>query len=122
MNDYELETFLLKNLMSCYTKYDYTLIEDYISEGVTYDSIWVIEQIKGKAEFTEYMQSKLQALNNSQSKLVLKIMYDNNGRPHLVIVSPKDPKGGMCCFTIEAENNLIRAIHLTPTELYGHIM
>ena len=104
-NDYKLETLLLKKLMEVYTRYDFSLIEEFISEDITYDSFWIIAQIKGKAEFTEYMQSKLQALKNSQSKLVLTIMYDNNGRPHLVIVSPKDPKGGMCCFTLKTDEN-----------------
>ena len=105
--------------MEVYTKYDFSLIEEFISEDITYDSIWVIPQIFGKSEYSEYMEAKLQALKNSQSKLVLKIVYDPKGRPHLVIVYSKDRNGGLCCFTIETVDGKISEVHLTPAAFYG---
>ena len=58
-------------------------------------------------------------MKKSNSKLVLKIVYDSNGRPHLAIVFPKDPKGGLCCFTVETADGKISEVHLTPTAFYG---
>lgn len=119
MEHYELEESLLKKLKQAYDEYDFNHIRYALADDVTYDSIWVIDQITSKAEYTDYMNAKLRTMKNSETRLDLQIMYDkNNYRPHLVIMYPKTVEGGNGCFTIEVEDNLIKAIHLTPVEFY----
>lgn len=119
MNKYRVEKHLLEKLKSAYEKFDYTLIKKDISKNVTFDSIWVLDEITSKSEYSVYMEKKLNTMKKHGTKNELKIMFErNSGRPHLVILNPKTPEGSNGCFTIEEDDNKITAIHLTPAQFF----
>ena len=51
---YNLEESLLEKLKDAYTKYNAGCIKDLLADNVTYDSIWVIEQITNKTDYCNY--------------------------------------------------------------------
>ena len=62
---YELEEEFLTKLAKAYVDYNAEHIKDFLSDNVTYDSIWVIEQITNKADYIDYLEHKLEAMKNS---------------------------------------------------------
>lgn len=118
MDRYESEKTCLEKLQAAYNEYDYSRIEDALADNVTYDSFWVLSQITNKTEYMNYLKSKLTAMKDKETKIDFQIMYEaKNNRPHLVIQSPAN-NGVHGCYTIETENELITAIHLTPADFY----
>ena len=114
---YNLEEVFLNKLKESYTNYNAGYIKDFLSENVTYDSIWVIEQITNKTDYCNYLEQKLKAMKEKNTIINFMMMYEQGkGRPHLIF-APKN-KDSYGCFTLETENNLIKAIHLTPADFY----
>jgi len=114
---YNLEENLLKKLKDAYTNYDAECVKDFLADNVTYDSIWIIEQITNKTDYCRYLEQKLKAMKETNTVINFKMMYEKtNGRPHLVFTPKNNNSYG--CFTIETENNLIKVIHLTPADFY----
>ena len=117
-NMYELEEEFLTKLAKAYVDYNAEHIKDFLSDNVTYDSIWVTEQITNKADYIDYLEHKLDAMKNSGKVTNFMMMYEQGkGRPHLIFTPRNNDSYG--CFTIETENNLIKAVHLTPSDFYN---
>ena len=115
---YNLEESFLEKLQKAYINYDAEYIKDFLSDNVTYDSIWVIEQITNKTDYCNYLEQKLNAMKEKNTVINFMMMYEQGkGRPHLIF-TPKN-KDSYGCFTIESENNIIKAIHLTPSDFYS---
>ena len=115
---YNLEESFLNKLQKTYTNYDAECIKDFLADNVTYDSIWVIEQITNKTDYCNYLEKKLLAMKEKNTVINFMMMYEQGkGRPHLIF-TPKN-KDSYGCFTIESENNIIKAIHLTPSDFYS---
>jgi hypothetical protein len=114
---YELEERFLEKLQKAYTEYDIEFIKDSLSDNVTYDSIWIIEQITNKTDYCNYLENKLNAMKTTGKLTNFMMMYEQGkGRPHLIF-TPRN-LGGYGCFTLETENGFIKAIHLTPSDFY----
>ncbi len=115
---YNLEESFLEKLQKAYTNYDAGCIKDFLADNVTYDSIWVIEQITNKTDYCNYLECKLKAMKEKNTVINFLMMYEQGkGRPHLIFTPKNNNSYG--CFTIETENNLIKAIHLTPSDFYS---
>ena len=118
MGKNELEKSCLEKLQAVYNEYNYIRIEDALADNVTYDSFCVLSQITNKTEYLNYLKSKLAAMKEKGTKIDFQIMFEaKNNRPHLIIQSPAN-NGVYGCYTIEIENELIKAIHLTPSNFY----
>mgnify|MGYP007070087973 CR=1 FL=1 len=114
---YNLEESFLNKLKDAYMNYDAGCIKNLLSDNVTYDSIWVIEQISNKTDYCNYLEQKLNAMKEKNTVINFLMMYEQGkGRPHLIFTPKNNNSYG--CFTIETENNLIKAIHLTPSDFY----
>ena len=115
---YNLEESFLNKLKDAYMNYDAGCIKNLLSDNVTYDSIWVIEQISNKTDYCNYLEQKLNAMKEKNTVINFLMMYEQGkGRPHLIFTPKNNNSYG--CFTIETENNLIKAIHLTPSDFYS---
>ena len=114
---YNLEESFLNKLKDAYMNYDAGCIKNLLSDNVTYDSIWVIEQISNKTDYCNYLEGKLKAMKEKNTVINFLMMYEQGkGRPHLVFTPKNNNSYG--CFTLETENNLIKAIHQTPADFY----
>ena len=111
------EEKLLNLLKNTYENYCVDFIKDYLTEDMTYDSIWVLSQITSKEEYLNYLIPKLKAMKESNVVINFLMVYqEGQGRPHLIF-TPKN-QGAFGCFTVEEDKGLIKAIHLSPANFY----
>ena len=118
MQAFETEEKLLNLLKSTYEGYNADFIKDVLADDMTYDNTWVLSQITSKQEYLDYLVPKLQVMQEENTAFNFLMVYqEGQGRPHLIF-TPKN-QGAFGCFTIEEEDGLIKAIHLTPHVFYG---
>ena len=120
MERYSNEEKLLTLLKNTYEHYSVDFIKDVLVEDMIYENIWVIEQIASKEEYLNYLVPKLKIMKEKNTAFNFLIVYqEGQGKPHLIF-TPKN-QGAFGCFTIEEQDGLIKAIHLTPHTFYGSL-
>lgn len=118
MQIFEAEEKLLNLLKNSYQNYNADDIKDALADDMTYDNTWVIPQITSKQEYLDYLVHKLLVMKEKKTEFNFLIVFEEGqGRPHLIF-TPKN-QGAFGCFTIEEQDGLIKALHLTPHILYG---
>lgn len=110
------ESFLLK-LKNAYETHNPNGLFNLLSEDVTYESMWVLDQIKGKADYENYLTHKLQVQAEHHTKFNFIMMYQGGSVPVLMF-TPKSPDGDYGAFTVEINaKGEVKAIHLMAASL-----
>ena len=118
MQAFETEEKLLNLLKNTYENYNADFIKEALAEDITYDNTWVLSKITTKQEYLDYIILKLQVMKEKNTAFNFLMVYqEGQGRPHLIF-TPKN-QDAFGCFTIEEEDGLIKAIHLTPHIFYS---
>ena len=116
MSNNEVEENFLIKLANAYNCYDCSNLGNMLADDVTYDSFWVLDQIKSKAKYLEYLKHKLIAMQKSNKRTHYVMMYRQGSGKPVLMVTPKTPEGDFGGFTAEANlQGLINAIHIMPT-------
>lgn len=119
----EIEEEFLYKLAKAYNTYDCSELEKYLADDVTYDSTWVLDQLKSKTQYLDYLRGKLNTMNRTGTKTNFVMMHKRNHGKPVLMVSPEIPEGGYGAFTAEAdENGLIKAVHITPASFYAPLI
>ena len=108
----EIEVQLLNKLAEAYTKYDATIIENYLSDDVHYASMWVFGELESKEEYMDYLRGKLQTMKNNYVVHEFEIVQGQRGLG-LLVTNAKSPEGGGLGFVIQLnEDNKISRIDM----------
>lgn len=111
MND-ELIIQLLNKLADTYTKYDASIIEEYLAEDFHYASMWVFDEITSKEAYLNYLRGKLQTMKNNGVLHKFEIIQGSRGYGLLVTYPPSNDDG--YGFVIQLnDNNKIARIDMT---------
>lgn len=119
----EIEEEFLNKLANAYNTYDCSELENYLADDVTYDSTWVLDQMKSKTHYLDYLHGKLNTMKRTGTKTNFVMMHKRNHGKPVLMLSPEIPEGGYGAFTAEAnEEGLIKAVHITPAAFYAPLV
>ena len=101
---------------TAYNSYDYSDLEHLLDNDLTYTSMWVFEEMKGKENYIAYLADKLKAIKESGNPVHAEIaetrQYPMYGIPEKPCVYMKQGENEMVVlFTMEDAN--IKKIFLT---------
>lgn len=119
----EIEEEFLNKLAKAYNTYDCSELDKYLADDVTYDSTWVLDQMKSKTQYLDYLRGKLNTMKRTNTKTNFVMMHKRNHGKPVLMLSPEIPEGGYGAFTAEAnEEGLIKAVHITPAAFYAPLV
>lgn len=81
-------------------------IENLLADNFCYSSQYVLEEIKSKIDFLDYIEAKLIAINNSNASVFAEIGKINN--QYCVIMAQHNKQNRVGLILAEVENNKIK--------------
>ena len=69
---------VIRTFAESWKKKDASLIEPYITSDFIYSSQWVLEGIKGKGEYINYLSGKFDTIKNTHSNIKVAIVPNKN--------------------------------------------
>ena len=113
----EIEVQLLNKLAEAYTKYDATIIENYLSDDVHYASMWVFGELESKEEYMDYLRGKLQTMKNNYVVHEFEIVQGQRGLG-LLVTNAKSPEGGGLGFVIQLneDNKILKDLEIVKDD------
>ena len=105
------EIEFLKILAEAYNTYDASVVEPYLSDDVHYASFWVLEELKSKTEYLNYLKGKLETMKRINKRYSFIIVKGGMHENALLVGD------GECAFVVDFDGNgKVKMINLTLPE------
>ena len=117
---YKKEEQFLRVLADAYITHNADELLSWLPDDFGYDSMWVFESIKTKAQYKAYIVGKLRTQLVGMCNVEFAMMKDKrDGKPCLMIIGEKTPEGGDAVFVVTSDDNgNIRRLDLTAAAFY----
>ena len=110
----ELKKRIAEDVCQAWNKLDATLFDTLLSEDFEYVSVWVIETMKGKDRYMEYITGKFDSIRKGNNPVTAEVMYQEINDKYVVVL---DQGGNMAALELTIENGLIKSLWMRPVEM-----
>ena len=110
----ELKKRIAEDVCQAWNKLDATLFDTLLSEDFEYVSVWVIETMKGKDRYMEYITGKFDSIRKGNNPVTAEVMYQEIIDKYVVVL---DQGGNMAALEPTIENGLIKSLWMRPVEM-----
>lgn len=110
----ELKKRIAEDVCQAWNKLDVTLFDTLLSEDFEYVSVWVIETMKGKDRYMEYITGKFDSIRKGNNPVTAEVMYQEIIDKYVVVL---DQGGNMAALEPTIENGLIKSLWMRPVEM-----
>ena len=93
---------------------DASLLEPLLSEDFEYISIWVLETMKGKVRYLEYITGKFKSISNGGKPVVAKVFYQEVIDKYVIVL---DQCGNTAALEPTIENGKLKSLWMRPIEM-----
>ena len=110
----ELKKRIAEDVCQAWNKLDVTLFDTLLSEDFECVSVWVIETMKGKDRYMEYITGKFDSIRKGNNPVTAEVMYQEIIDKYVVVL---DQGGNMAALEPTIENGLIKSLWMRPVEM-----
>ena len=110
----ELKKRIAEDVCQAWNKLDVTLFDTLLSEDFEYVSVWVIETMKGKDRYMEYITGNFDSIRKGNNPVTAEVMYQEIIDKYVVVL---DQGGNMAALEPTIENGLIKSLWMRPVEM-----
>ena len=93
---------------------DAKMIEPFLSKDFEYESVWVFETMKGKANYMDYLTRIFQAIGQSGNVVAVKTLFQDRINQDVVMLGQGDSEAALQIWT---EEGVITKMWMRPIDL-----
>lgn len=106
---------LTKIIAKAWNTLDAKAVEPYLSDGFEYESFWVLETMKGKANYVDYLTGKYDAIRSAGCSVTAESVFQNGIDEYVVVLDQNGLRDA--AIQIWTENGLVTKMWMRPIEL-----
>ena len=109
--DKELYKRITELMCQAWNKLDASLFESILSEDFEYVSFWVLETMKGKDRYMDYIKGKFETIRNSDSPVSAEVMYQGAINKYVVVLNQG---GNLAALEPTIQDNMLCRLWMRP--------
>ena len=109
--DKELYKRITELMCQAWNELDASLFESILSEDFEYISFWVLETMKGKDRYLDYIKGKFEAISNSDYPVSAEVMYQKAIDKNVVVLNQG---GNLAALKPTIQDNMFCRLWMRP--------
>lgn len=109
--DNELNKRITELICQAWNELDASLFESILSEDFEYVSFWVLETMKGKGRYLDYIKGKFEAIRNSDSPVSAEVMYQEAIDKYVAVLNQG---GNLAALEPTIQDNMLCRLWMRP--------
>ena len=110
----ELEKQLVEIVCRAWNELDASLLEPIISDDFEYISVWVLETMKGKERYMDYISGKFDAIRKGDRPVTAEVVYQDSIDKYVVVLNQR---GNLAALEPTTEGNMLKSLWMRPPGL-----
>lgn len=112
--DKNLNKRITEMVCQAWNELDASLFESILSEDFEYISFWVLETMKGKGRYTDYIKEKFEAIKNSDNHVSAKVIYQEAIDKFVVVLNQG---GNLAALEPTIQDDMLIRLWMRPVEM-----
>ena len=115
--DNELNKRITELICQAWNELDASLFESILSEDFEYISFWVLETMKGKDRYLDYIKGKFEAISNSDNPVSEEVMYQKAIDKNVVVLNQG---GNLAALEPTIQDDMLCRLWMRPVDMTLH--
>lgn len=115
--DNELNKRITELICQAWNELDASLFESILSEDFEYISFWVLETMKGKDRYLDYIKGKFEAISNSDNPVSAEVMYQKAIDKNVVVLNQG---GNLAALEPTIQDDMLCRLWMRPVDMTLH--
>ena len=112
--DKDLEKRIAETICRAWNELDASLFESILNEDFEYISVWVLETMKGKKTYLEYISGKFDTIRNGNNPVSAELVYQDPIDKYVVVLNQG---GNLAALEPTIQDNLLKSLWMRPVDM-----
>ena len=112
--DKDLKKEIAEIVCQAWNELDASLFKSILSEDFEYISVWVIETMKGKDRYMDYITGKFESIKKGNNPVTAEVIYQEVIDKHVVVLNQG---GNLAALEPTIQDNMLKSLWMRPIEM-----
>ena len=112
--DKDLKKEIAEIVCQAWNELDASLFKSILSEDFEYNSVWVIETMKGKDRYMDYITGKFESIKKGNNPVTAEVIYQEVIDKHVVVLNQG---GNLAALEPTIQDNMLKSLWMRPIEM-----
>ena len=112
--DKELNKRITEIVCQAWNELDASLFESILSEDFEYISLWVLETMKGKERYMDYITGKFESIRKGDNPVSAEVIYQEAINKYVVVLNQG---GNLAALEPTIQDNMLKSLWIRPVEM-----
>lgn len=112
--DQKLEKRIAETICRAWNELDASLFEALLNDDFEYISVWVLETMKGKNTYLEYISGKFDSIRNGENPVSAELVYQEPIDKYVVVLNQG---GNLAALEPTIQDNLLKSLWMRPVDM-----
>lgn len=112
--DQESEKRIAETICRAWNELDASLFESILNDDFEYISVWVLETMKGKKRYLDYISGKFDSIRKGNRPVSAELLYQDPIGKYVVVLNQG---GNLAAFEPNIQNNMLKSLWMRPVDM-----
>jgi hypothetical protein len=112
--DKETRKEITEIVCQAWNELDASIFESILSEDFEYISVWVLETMKGKDRYMDYITGKFESIRKGNNPVTAEVIYQEVIDKYVVVLNQG---GNLAALEPTIQDNLLKSLWMRPVEM-----
>ena len=114
MMEKKLNKRIAEIVCQAWNELDASLFESILSEDFEYISVWVLETMKGKRRYMDYITGKFESIRKGNNPVIAEVIYQEVIDEYVVVLNQG---GNLAALEPTIQDNMLKSLWMRPVEM-----